>query len=112
MATGRPTLGGALALQGRRSETALLEGLLVSVRQGESRTLVLWGEAGVGKTALIEHLVRSASNIQVARSIGVESEMELAFAGLHQLCAPMLGRLDRLPDPQRHALEIVFGLSE
>jgi DNA-binding CsgD family transcriptional regulator len=72
---------------------------------------VLRGEAGIGKTALVEYLIESASELTVVRAIGVESEMELAFASLHQLCAPMLHRLDRLPDPQRRALEIVFGLS-
>ena len=69
------------------------------------------GEAGIGKTALLEYLVRSASDLTVLRAVGVESEMELAYAGLHQLCASLLDRLDRLPIPQRQALEIVFGLS-
>jgi DNA-binding CsgD family transcriptional regulator len=73
--------------------------------------LVLRGEAGIGKTALLEYLVESASDLTVVRAVGVESEMELAFASLHQLCAPMLDRLGRLPAPQRQALEIVFGLS-
>jgi DNA-binding CsgD family transcriptional regulator len=70
------------------------------------------GEAGIGKTALLEYLVKSASDLTVVRAVGVESEMELAFAGLQQLCAPLLDRLPRLPAPQRDALEIVFGLSE
>ena len=69
------------------------------------------GEAGIGKTALLEYLVESASDLTVVRAVGVESEMELAYAGLHQLCAPLLDRLERLPAPQRQALEIVFGLS-
>jgi DNA-binding CsgD family transcriptional regulator/tetratricopeptide (TPR) repeat protein len=112
MANRRPVPGGTPALQGRRSETGLLEGLVAAVRQGDSRTLILWGEAGVGKTALIEYLVHLASNLRVVRATGVESEMELAFAALHQLCAPMLDQVDRLPDPQRHALEIVFGQRE
>jgi len=89
----------------------VLDGLVADVRRGESRSLVLRGEAGIGKTALLEHLVESASELTVARAVGVESEMELAFAGLHQLCAPLLDQLDRLPDPQRDALRIVFGLS-
>ncbi len=72
---------------------------------------MLRGEAGVGKSALVEYLVGSATGCQVLRAAGVESEMELAFAGLHQLCAPMMGRLDRLPGPQRDALAIAFGLS-
>jgi len=73
--------------------------------------LVLRGEAGIGKTALLSYLIESASGVTVHRAVGVESEMELAFASLHQLCGPMLGRLPTLPAPQRQALEIVFGLS-
>ena len=98
------------SLRGRADERAALDGLLADVRRGESRSLILRGEAGIGKTALLEYLVASASDLTVARAVGVEWEMELAFAGLHQLCAPMLDRLDRLPAPQRQALEIVFGL--
>jgi DNA-binding CsgD family transcriptional regulator len=88
-----------------------LDALVAAVRRGESRSLVLRGEAGIGKTALLEYLVGSASELTVVRAEGVESEMELAFASLHQLCAPMLDRLELLPGPQRQALEIVFGLS-
>ena len=106
-----PAWGQRTGLLGRSRECALMEDLLSSVRRGESRSLVLRGEAGVGKTALIEYLVASASDMTVVRSVGVESEMELAYAGLHQLCAPLLDRLDRLPAPQREALRIVFGLS-
>ena len=73
--------------------------------------MFLRGEAGIGKTALLEYLIESASDLTVARAEGVESEMELAYAGLHQLCGPMLHRLERLPAPQRQALEVVFGLS-
>ncbi len=98
-------------LRDRERERALLDGLLSSVRRGESRSLVLRGEAGIGKTALLEYLVESASDLQVARATGVESEMELAFASLHQLCAPLLEPLERLPAPQRDALQIVFGLA-
>ncbi len=98
-------------LLGRGDECAVLDGLLDDVRRGESRSLVLRGEAGIGKTALLKYLVESASDLTVVRAVGVESEMELAFASLHQLCAPMLDRLPRLPAPQRQALEIVFGLS-
>ena len=72
---------------------------------------MLRGEAGIGKTALLEYLVASASDLTVVRAVGVESEMELAFASLHQLCGPLLDRLDRLPPPQRQAMEIVFGIS-
>jgi hypothetical protein len=73
--------------------------------------LVLRGEAGGGKTALLEYLVECAAGCRIARAGGVESEMELAFAGLHLLCAPMLEHLDRLPGPQRDALAIAFGLA-
>ena len=99
------------ALRGRASECALLDDLVSAVRRGESRSLVLRGEAGIGKTALLEYLIASASDLTVVRAAGVESEMELAYASLHQLCGPLLDRLDRLPAPQRQALEIVFGLS-
>jgi DNA-binding CsgD family transcriptional regulator len=99
-------------LRGRASECTLLDGLGSAIRQGESRSLVLRGEPGVGKTALLEYLVESASDLNVVRAAGVESEMELAFASLHQLCGPLLDRLERLPAPQRQALEIVFGLSQ
>ena len=73
--------------------------------------LVVRGEAGIGKSALLAYLVGAASDLTVVRAIGVESEMELAFASLHQFCAPMLGRLERLPAPEREALMIVFGLT-
>ena len=99
-------------LRGRTSECALLDDLVSAIRRGESRSVVLRGEAGIGKTALLDYLVASASDLHVVRAVGVESEMELAFAGLHQLCAPMLGRLERLPGPQRDALRTVFGISE
>jgi DNA-binding CsgD family transcriptional regulator len=99
-----------LMLHGRHRESALLDGVLAAVREGESRTLLLRGEPGVGKTALLEYLVHEASDLAVVRAAGVESEMELAFAALQQLCAPMLDRLDRLPAPQRDALGVAFGL--
>ena len=89
----------------------MLERLVAGVRAGQSRVLVLRGEAGVGKTALLRHLSTVASDCRIARAAGVESEMELAYAGLHALCAPMLGRLEQLPDPQRDALRTAFGLS-
>jgi DNA-binding CsgD family transcriptional regulator len=95
---------------GRRAERQQLSRLLDAVRGGESRVLVVCGEAGVGKTALLESAISSASGFGVARAAGVESEMELAFAALQQLCAPMLDRLDRLPGPQRDALGVAFGL--
>jgi DNA-binding CsgD family transcriptional regulator len=86
--------------------------LVSSVRRRESRSLVLTGEAGIGKTELLNFLVRSAAAMSIVRATGVQSEMELAYAGLHQLCAPLLGGLDRLPPPQREALRIVFGVTE
>ena len=100
-----------MSLLGRVDECAVLAGLIDDIRRGQGRSLVLRGEAGIGKTALLQYLVESASDLTVARAVGVESEMELAFASLHQLCGPMLDRLPRLPAPQREALEIVFGLS-
>jgi DNA-binding CsgD family transcriptional regulator len=87
-----------------------LDKLLDAVRGGESRALVLHGEAGVGKTALLEHAVERASGFRVVRAAGVQSEMELPFAGLHQLCGPLLDQLPRLPGPQRDALGTAFGL--
>src|SRR6516165_1004048 len=98
-------------LRGRAIECALLDDLLFAIRQGESRSLVLRGEAGIGKTALLDYLVESASDLTVLRAVGVESDMELAYAGLHQLCASLLDRLDTLSAPQRQALEIAYGLS-
>jgi len=97
-------------LRGRRSECARLDGLLAGVRAGRSAALVMRGEAGVGKTALLDYLAESAADLRVLRAAGVESEMELAFAALHQMCGPVLDRLGRLPDPQRAALETAFGL--
>jgi len=99
-------------LLGRSSECEALDRLVASAKAGQSQVLVLRGEAGVGKSALMEYLVGAAAGCQIARAAGVESEMELAFAGLHQLCAPMIERLDRLPGPQRAALATAFGLSD
>ncbi len=98
-------------LRGRDQECALLDELAGAVRGGESRALVVRGEAGIGKTALLQYLVESASDLTVVRAAGVESEMELPYASLHQLCAPLLDRLGGLPALQCQALEIVFGLS-
>src|SRR2546423_3346584 len=98
-------------LRGRASECALLNDLVSAIRRGESRSLVLRGEAGIGKTALLEYLVASAPDATVVRAVGVQSDMELAFASLHQLCGPLLDRLEGLPAPQRQAMEVVFGLS-
>ena len=98
-------------LRGRRHECAALDALLEETRAGRSAAVVLEGEAGAGKTALLDYAIASASDLRVLRASGVESEMELAFAALHQLCAPLLDRLDRLPGPQRDALQTTFGLS-
>ena len=91
-------------LLGRAAERQALDRILENVRGGQSAVLVVRGEAGVGKTALLRYCARQASGFRVARIDGVESEMELPFAGLHQLCAPMLGKLDALPAPQQAAL--------
>ena len=98
-------------MRDRRAECKALEQLVTAVRAGKSQALVVRGEPGVGKTALLDYLVGRASGCRVGRVAGVQSEMELAFAGLHQVCAPMLDRLERLPDPQREALRIAFGLN-
>ena len=105
--TGSPAAG----LTGRRSERDALDRFVADVRAGEGRALVVRGEPGVGKTALLDYLAGRASGCLVARAAGVQSEMELAFAGLHQLCAPMLDHAESLPDPQREALRTAFGLS-
>jgi DNA-binding CsgD family transcriptional regulator len=101
----------AAGLLGRRTECETLDGLVAGVMAGQSRVLVLRGEAGAGKSALLEYLAASAPECRIARASGVESEMELAFAGLHALCAPLLGQLTRLPEPQRDALGTAFGLT-
>jgi DNA-binding CsgD family transcriptional regulator len=102
--------GPAGELRGRRRECDVLDRLVDVVRGGESRALVVRGEPGVGKTALLDYLVEHASGCRVARAVGIQSEMELAFAGIHQLCGPMLDRLQRLPARQRAALRSAFGL--
>src|SRR3954453_15037392 len=99
-------------LRGRRNERYALDRRLQRVRAGESSVLVLRGEAGIGKTALLEDIADCAPGGRIVRVAGVDSEMELAFAGLHQLCAPMLDGLDRLPGPQQDALRVAFGLQE
>ena len=106
-----PHPGRGTSLRGRGAECVQLDGLVAAIREGGSRSLVIRGEPGIGKTALLEYLVESAADLTVVRAAGVESEMELPFAGLHQLCGPLLDWLGLLPAPQRQALEIVFGLS-
>src|SRR3954447_2134408 len=99
------------AFLGRSGERDVLDRLLETVRGGKSAVLVIRGEAGIGKTALVRYAFEQADGFRVAQIAGVEAEMELPFAGLHRLCAPMLGQLDALPDPQQNALRVSFGLS-
>src|SRR5256886_3303701 len=103
--------GPAAGLTDRLSERGVLDRFVAGVRAGEGRALVVRGEPGVGKTVLLDYLAGRASGCRVARAVGVQSEMELAFAGLHQLCAPMLDHPESLPGPQREALRTAFGLS-
>jgi DNA-binding CsgD family transcriptional regulator len=100
-----------VTLTGRLSERDVLDRFVAAVRAGEGRALVVRGEPGVGKTALLDYLAGRASGCRIARAVGVQSEMELAFAGLHRLCAPMLDHAKALPAPQREALRTAFGLS-
>src|SRR5882762_3139350 len=97
-------------LRGRRQQCRALDVLIADVRTGRSRVLVMRGEPGIGKTALLGYAAETAPDFLVARAEGVESEMELPYAALHQLCGRMLDRLDRLPGPQRDALGVAFGL--
>jgi DNA-binding CsgD family transcriptional regulator/tetratricopeptide (TPR) repeat protein len=103
--------GSAAGLTGRPRERGVLDRFVADVRAGEGRALVVRGEPGVGKTVLLDYLARRASRCRVERAAGVQSEMELAFAALHQLCAPMLDHAESLPVPQREALRTAFGLS-
>jgi len=103
---------GGQQLRGRVSECEMLRGLISTAQSGSCQVVVLRGEAGVGKTALLGYTAAQASSSKVFRTIqvaGVESDMELAFAGLQQLCAPLLNHLDELPEPQRDALNVAFG---
>ncbi len=99
-----------IMLRGRGQQCETLDGLLADVRAGRSRALVVRGEPGIGKTALLGYAAETAQDFQLARAVGVESEMELPFAALHQLCCPMLSRIGALPSPQREALGVAFGL--
>jgi DNA-binding CsgD family transcriptional regulator len=97
-------------LRGRGQQCSVLDGLLAEVRAGRSQVLVIRGEPGIGKTALLGYATETAPDFRVARADGIESEVELPFAALHQLLGPMLGRLGALPGPQRDALGVAFGL--
>jgi DNA-binding CsgD family transcriptional regulator len=103
--------GRGLALRCRRNETKALDRLLADARKDHSGVVVLRGEAGVGKTALLDYLAERADGFRTTRAVGIESEMELPYAGLHQLCAPLLEGLEDLPAPQREALATAFGIS-
>jgi DNA-binding CsgD family transcriptional regulator len=100
-----------MKLIGRHTECDVLDRLVEAVRAGESRAIVLSGEAGAGKTALLDYVAEELSDCRILRAAGVQSEMELPFAALHQLCAPVLGNIQRLPEPQRDALRTAFGMS-
>ena len=102
----------ASVLVDRRAERRLLDELIQAVRAGESRTLVIHGEAGIGKTALLDYVVEHAPGCRVERVSGVQSEMEIPWAAVHQLCTPMLDHLEGLPTPQRDAVSGAFGLSD
>ncbi|MFG1933392.1 AAA family ATPase [Mycobacterium sp. NPDC048908] len=101
--------GGGQRLRGRAGECETLRGLLSTAQAGTSQVLVLRGEAGVGKTALLDYLIDISPGCRCVQVAGVQSDMELAFAGLQQLCAPLLNHLDELPEPQREALNVAFG---
>src|SRR5580700_614093 len=103
--------GRGSGLTDRRGERGVLDQLIGAVRAGGSRVLVVRGEPGVGKSVLLDYAAGRASGCRVARAAGVQSEMELAFAGLQQMCAPMLDHVDELPVPQRAALRTAFGVS-
>src|SRR5690242_14903715 len=93
-------------LLGRQREREVIDRLLAAAREGHGGVLAVYGEPGVGKTALLEYAVKTAPDFRVARTVGVEGEMELAFAALQQLCSSSLDLTDRLPDPQRDAMEV------
>jgi MoxR-like ATPase len=97
-------------LVGRRSESEFLDELLVAAREGYGRALVVHGEPGIGKTALLEYAIAAANDFRVLRTVGNEAEMALPFAALNQLCSPGLEGVDRLPEPQRHALGSLSAL--
>ena len=101
----------AARLLGRRQESGVVDRVLAAARDGEGGVLAIYGEPGVGKTALLEYAVEAASDFHVTRTIGAEGEMELAFAALQQLCSPSLDLIENLPAPQRDAVEVALGLS-
>lgn len=102
--------GAGAELLGRTNECRALDELLEAVRTGRSATVVLRGEAGIGKTELLQYVHEHAAGCRVVTAAGVQSEMEISYAGLHQLCRPLMAGLDQLPGPQRDALSTTFGL--
>ncbi|MGW1339548.1 helix-turn-helix transcriptional regulator [Kribbella sp. NPDC002412] len=96
-------------LVGRRRECAVLDDLVAALRAGDSAVCAIRGDAGIGKSVLLDYVAAKASGITVTRSQGIEADMELAYASLHQLCAPFLAVVDGLPGPQRDALKVAFG---
>jgi ATPase subunit of ABC transporter with duplicated ATPase domains len=110
MATRLAAPGRHAALRGRADECTLLDGLVGDIRRNRGRALVLRGEAGIGKTALLQYLIESAADLTVVRAVGVESEIELAYASLHQVCAPLLSRLDRSCGERSSLFAPFFGL--
>src|SRR4051812_16932008 len=100
-----------LGFLGRTRECQRLDGMLARARDGTSAVLVIRGEPGIGKTALLRYAARQASGLRIARVDGVQAEMELPFAAIHQLCAPMLGGLEVLPEPQQNSLRVALGMS-
>ena len=110
MTASDPLLGGSLTFLDRQRECELLDGLLHAVRNGRGGVMVVRGEAGIGKSALLDYTARASADLRLVQVAGVESEMELAFAALHQFCSPLLDSLPLLPKPQRDALAIALGL--
>ena len=102
----------AVELRGRRAECDVLDRLAADVSAGESRTLVIHGEPGIGKTALLEHLASRLPGARVLGAAGAQTEQDVAFGAVHQVCRPLLGQLEDLPAPQRDALRTTFGLSQ
>src|SRR5690348_7029203 len=102
---------GGVGFLGRERERERLDAILARARDGDSAVLVVRGEAGIGKTALLRYAARQASGLRVAEVEGIQAEMELSFAGIHRLCAPMLAGLDVLPEPQQNALRVAWGMA-
>ena len=105
------TLAGATGFLGRSSEREVIDRVLADVRGGQRAVLVIRGQAGIGKTALLQYAARQAAGLCVEYVTGVEAEMELPYAGIHQLCAPMLPRLAELPQPQQDSLRVALGFA-